>query len=85
MGEGEICLYCEWDIASFRCVGVVLKLWLQLLMLSCVNVQVQQLVPQRDQALQEEFARQQSNDHLRRQFANQANMIGPWIQNKMEV
>uniref|UniRef100_A0A672M958 Alpha-actinin-4 n=1 Tax=Sinocyclocheilus grahami TaxID=75366 RepID=A0A672M958_SINGR len=43
-----------------------------------------QLVPQRDQALQEELARQQSNDHLRRQFANQANMIGPWIQNKME-
>uniref|UniRef100_A0A8C1MXS3 Actinin, alpha 4 n=1 Tax=Cyprinus carpio TaxID=7962 RepID=A0A8C1MXS3_CYPCA len=42
-----------------------------------------QLVPQRDQALQEELARQQSNDHLRRQFANQANMIGPWIQNKM--
>ncbi|XP_021337013.1 alpha-actinin-4 isoform X4 [Danio rerio] len=45
---------------------------------------VQQLVPQRDQALQEELTRQQSNDHLRRQFANQANMIGPWIQNKME-
>ncbi|RXN24242.1 alpha-actinin-4 isoform X2 [Labeo rohita] len=45
---------------------------------------VQQLVPQRDQALQEELGRQQSNDHLRRQFANQANMIGPWIQNKME-
>ncbi|XP_051717149.1 alpha-actinin-4 isoform X3 [Ctenopharyngodon idella] len=45
---------------------------------------VQQLVPQRDQALQEELARQQSNDHLRRQFANQANKIGPWIQNKME-
>ncbi|XP_051535179.1 alpha-actinin-4-like isoform X2 [Myxocyprinus asiaticus] len=45
---------------------------------------VQHLVPQRDQALQEELARQQSNDHLRRQFANQANMIGPWIQNKME-
>uniref|UniRef100_A0A8C2IYF9 Actinin, alpha 4 n=1 Tax=Cyprinus carpio TaxID=7962 RepID=A0A8C2IYF9_CYPCA len=44
---------------------------------------VQQLVPQRDQALQEELARQQSNDHPRRQFANQANMIGPWIQNKM--
>ncbi len=54
-------------------------------MLSCVNVQVQQLVPQRDQALQEELARQQSNDHLRRQFANQANIIGPWVQNKMEV
>ncbi|KAA0702422.1 Alpha-actinin-4 [Triplophysa tibetana] len=45
---------------------------------------VQKLVPQRDQALQEELSRQQSNDHLRRQFANQANMIGPWIQTKME-
>ncbi|XP_063061256.1 alpha-actinin-4 isoform X2 [Engraulis encrasicolus] len=45
---------------------------------------VQQLVPQRDQALEEELQRQQSNDHLRRQFANQANMVGPWIQNKME-
>ncbi|KAL4647413.1 alpha-actinin-4 isoform X1 [Arapaima gigas] len=45
---------------------------------------VQKLVPQRDKALQEELGRQQSNDHLRRQFANQANVIGPWIQNKME-
>ncbi|XP_066508771.1 alpha-actinin-4 isoform X2 [Hoplias malabaricus] len=45
---------------------------------------VQKLVPQRDHALQEELGRQQSNDHLRRQFANQANVVGPWIQNKME-
>uniref|UniRef100_A0A8C5FLL9 Alpha-actinin-4 n=1 Tax=Gadus morhua TaxID=8049 RepID=A0A8C5FLL9_GADMO len=45
---------------------------------------VQRLVPQRDQALQEELAKQQSNDHLRRQFATQANMVGPWIQTKME-
>ncbi|XP_076837918.1 alpha-actinin-4 isoform X2 [Brachyhypopomus gauderio] len=45
---------------------------------------VQKLVPQRDQALQEELSRQQSNDHLRRQFATQANMVGPWIQTKME-
>ncbi|XP_036411988.1 LOW QUALITY PROTEIN: alpha-actinin-4 [Colossoma macropomum] len=45
---------------------------------------VQQLVPQRDQALQEELGRQQSNDHLRRSFANQANIVGPWIQTKME-
>jgi len=51
----------------------------------CVCFQVQKLVPQRDQALQEELAKQQSNDHLRRQFANQANMVGPWIQTKMEV
>uniref|UniRef100_A0A8C2CC70 Actinin, alpha 1 n=1 Tax=Cyprinus carpio TaxID=7962 RepID=A0A8C2CC70_CYPCA len=45
---------------------------------------VQQLVPQRDQALIEEHARQQNNERLRRQFANQANVIGPWIQTKME-
>lgn len=66
----------------YRC-GFTNQLRLQALILS--PIQVQQLVPQRDQALQEELARQQSNDHLRRQFANQANMIGPWIQNKMEV
>ncbi|GAA6081484.1 alpha-actinin-3b, partial [Tachysurus ichikawai] len=34
--------------------------------------------------LQEEVARQQSNERLRRQFAAQANIIGPWIQTKME-
>uniref|UniRef100_A0A8C1B538 Actinin, alpha 1 n=1 Tax=Cyprinus carpio carpio TaxID=630221 RepID=A0A8C1B538_CYPCA len=37
-----------------------------------------------DQALIEEHARQQNNERLRRQFANQANVIGPWIQTKME-
>ncbi|XP_071274929.1 alpha-actinin-4 isoform X5 [Agelaius tricolor] len=45
---------------------------------------VQQLVPKRDQALQEEQNRQNSNEHLRRQFGNQANRVGPWIQTKME-
>uniref|UniRef100_A0A667XPQ4 Actinin alpha 4 n=1 Tax=Myripristis murdjan TaxID=586833 RepID=A0A667XPQ4_9TELE len=44
----------------------------------------QLLVPQRDQALQEELSKQQSNDHLRRKFATQANIVGPWIQTKME-
>lgn len=39
----------------------------------------------RDQMLQEEVARQQSNERLRRQFAAQSNIIGPWIQTKMEV
>uniref|UniRef100_A0A673BTM5 Actinin alpha 4 n=1 Tax=Sphaeramia orbicularis TaxID=375764 RepID=A0A673BTM5_9TELE len=43
-----------------------------------------QLVPLRDQALQEELTKQQSNDTLRSKFANQANIVGPWIQNKME-
>ncbi|TSN12204.1 Alpha-actinin-3 [Bagarius yarrelli] len=32
----------------------------------------------------EEVARQQANERLRRQFAAQANIIGPWIQTKME-
>jgi len=50
-----------------------------------LSSQVRQLVPQRDQALVEEHARQQNNERLRRQFANQANVIGPWIQTKMEV
>ncbi|XP_077645316.1 alpha-actinin-4 isoform X1 [Lonchura striata] len=45
---------------------------------------VQQLVPQRDQALQEEQARQDCNERLRRQFGSQANRVGPWIQTKME-
>ncbi|XP_072436655.1 alpha-actinin-2-like isoform X2 [Chiloscyllium punctatum] len=45
---------------------------------------VKQLVPQRDAALQEELVRQHGNERLRRQFASQANVIGPWIQRKME-
>ncbi|XP_078391773.1 alpha-actinin-3-like, partial [Cetorhinus maximus] len=45
---------------------------------------VKTLVPHRDQTLQEELARQQANERLRRQFAAQANVIGPWIQTKME-
>uniref|UniRef100_A0ABI8AA22 Actinin alpha 4 n=1 Tax=Felis catus TaxID=9685 RepID=A0ABI8AA22_FELCA len=45
---------------------------------------VQQLVPKRDHALLEEQSKQQSNEHLRRQFASQANVVGPWIQTKME-
>ncbi|XP_065257327.1 alpha-actinin-2 isoform X6 [Emys orbicularis] len=45
---------------------------------------VKQLVPMRDQCLQEELARQHANERLRRQFAAQANVVGPWIQTKME-
>ncbi|KAM6177590.1 alpha-actinin-2 isoform 2-T2 [Erethizon dorsatum] len=51
---------------------------------SIEEIQVKQLVPIRDQSLQEELARQHTNERLRRQFAAQANAIGPWIQNKME-
>ncbi|XP_077141898.1 alpha-actinin-4 isoform X2 [Ranitomeya variabilis] len=45
---------------------------------------VQQLVPKRDNALKGEQDKQQSNERLRLQFANQANVVGPWIQGKME-
>ncbi|XP_062911658.1 alpha-actinin-2 isoform X5 [Mobula hypostoma] len=45
---------------------------------------MKQMVPQRDSALQEEVVRQHSNERLRRQFASQANVVGPWIQRKME-
>ncbi|XP_076856693.1 alpha-actinin-2 [Brachyhypopomus gauderio] len=45
---------------------------------------VKRLVPQRDSALQEELSRQQLNERMRRQFAGQANLIGPWIQTRME-
>ncbi|KAK3560026.1 hypothetical protein QTP86_033825, partial [Hemibagrus guttatus] len=46
--------------------------------------QVKRLVPQRDAALRDELSRQQANERLRRQFAAQANAIGPWIQARME-
>ncbi|XP_071759250.2 alpha-actinin-2b isoform X4 [Centroberyx gerrardi] len=48
------------------------------------EVQVKKLVPQRDGSLQEEMARQHAHERLRRQFAAQANLIGPWIQARME-
>ncbi|XP_069313832.1 alpha-actinin-4 isoform X16 [Eulemur rufifrons] len=48
------------------------------------EIEVRQLVPKRDHALLEEQSKQQSNEHLRRQFSSQANVVGPWIQNKME-
>ncbi|XP_065257332.1 alpha-actinin-2 isoform X11 [Emys orbicularis] len=51
---------------------------------SIEEIQVKQLVPMRDQCLQEELARQHANERLRRQFAAQANVVGPWIQTKME-
>uniref|UniRef100_A0A8C8FD21 Calponin-homology (CH) domain-containing protein n=1 Tax=Oncorhynchus tshawytscha TaxID=74940 RepID=A0A8C8FD21_ONCTS len=45
---------------------------------------VKKLVPQREGSLQEELARQHTNERLRRLFATQANLIGPWIQTRME-
>lgn len=51
----------------------------------CGIEQVKKSVPQRDGSLQEEVNRQHANERMRRQFAAQANVIGPWIQSKMEV
>ncbi|KAM3910669.1 alpha-actinin-4 isoform 6-T6 [Leptodactylus fuscus] len=45
---------------------------------------VQELVPKRDNALREEQEKQHANERLRLQFAKQANVVGPWIQSKME-
>lgn len=43
------------------------------------------MVPQRDNALQEELNKQKSNDTLRATFATQANAVGAYIKDKMEV
>ncbi|KAF0030233.1 hypothetical protein F2P81_016964 [Scophthalmus maximus] len=45
---------------------------------------VMAMVPQRDDALQEELNKQNSNDTLRAEFATQANAVGAYIQDKME-
>ncbi|XP_041665804.1 alpha-actinin-4-like isoform X1 [Cheilinus undulatus] len=53
----------------------------------CINDKwgkVQELVPQRDAALQGELEKQNSNDSLRAKFATQANAVGGYIQVKME-
>ena len=43
------------------------------------------LVPQRDQTLQDELRKQQNNEALRRQFADKANQVGPWIERQMDA
>ena len=43
------------------------------------------LVPARDARLQEELARQQSNEALRKQFALKANVVGQWIERHMDA
>jgi actinin alpha len=47
--------------------------------------EVRQLVPQRDATLQAEFRKQQNNEMLRRQFAEKANQVGPWIERQMDA
>ncbi|XP_014253715.1 alpha-actinin, sarcomeric isoform X1 [Cimex lectularius] len=46
---------------------------------------VRQLVPQRDSTLQAELRKQQNNETLRRQFAEKANQVGPWIERQMDA
>jgi len=43
-------------------------------------LEVQHLVPARDQTLQKEVAKQRANDQLRIIFAQKANQVGPWIE-----
>ena len=47
--------------------------------------EVKTLVPQRDQTLQDELRKQQNNEALRRQFADKANQVGPWIEKQMDA
>lgn len=42
-------------------------------------------MPRRDEALQGELSKQNSNDELRAKFASQANKVGAYIKAKMEV
>lgn len=46
---------------------------------------VKQLVPARDQTLAMELKKQQNNEMLRRQFAEKANNVGPWIEKQMDA
>lgn len=46
---------------------------------------VRQLVPQRDHTFQNELVRQQCNEKLRRQFAEKANQVGPWIERQIDA
>ena len=42
-------------------------------------------MPQRDGTLQQELTKQQNNEMLRRQFAEKANSVGPWIERQMDA
>lgn len=42
------------------------------------------LIPERDQVLNRELLRQERNEGLRRQFAERANIVGPWIESQMD-
>ncbi|XP_071159133.1 alpha-actinin, sarcomeric-like isoform X2 [Mytilus galloprovincialis] len=46
--------------------------------------EVKQLVPKRDRTLHDERIKQENNERLRRQFAQKANIVGPWIENQLD-
>jgi actinin alpha len=43
------------------------------------------LVPQRDETLRLEKIRQLNNERLRREFAQKANTVGPWIEHRNDI
>ncbi|WP_187788039.1 hypothetical protein, partial [Salmonella sp. S146_54837] len=43
------------------------------------------LVPERERALKAERAKQIAHEDLRVRFASKANIVGPWIENKIEA
>ncbi|XP_076442303.1 alpha-actinin, sarcomeric-like isoform X2 [Babylonia areolata] len=47
--------------------------------------EVRDLVPRRDQTLQQEMTRQQNNERLRRQFATKANTVGQWVETQLDA
>ena len=47
--------------------------------------ELKNLVSQRDQTLQDELKKQQNNEALRRQFAEKANQVGPWVERQMDA
>jgi len=46
---------------------------------------VSNLVPKRDETLRLEKIRQENNERLRREFAQKANMVGPWIEHRNDI
>lgn len=70
-------LFCEWHLTQIymSIFQDLTKKWSE----------VRQLVPQRDATLQAELRKQQNNEMLRRQFAEKANQVGPWIERQMDA
>jgi len=47
--------------------------------------EVKDLVPRRDATLQTELVKQQNNEHLRREFAQRANVAGQWLEARLDT